>query len=100
VGAVIRDTNTGCASCHYMAGGAPPGVPLKHAPDLARVEERLRPRWLYEWVDVPANIYPGTTMTSYDFKPIFGGNQRDGVHAAVEYMLNFGKFSAKSSAAK
>jgi cbb3-type cytochrome oxidase cytochrome c subunit len=100
VGAVIRDTNTGCASCHYMAGGAPPGVPLKHAPDLAKVEERLRPRWLYEWVDVPANIYPGTTMTSYDFKPIFGGNQRDGVHAAVEYMLNFGKFSAKSSAAK
>jgi hypothetical protein len=39
-------------------------------------------------------------MTSYDFKAIFGGNQKDGVHAAVEYMLNFGKFSAKSSAAK
>src|SRR5579862_3238845 len=100
VGAVIRDSNTGCASCHYMAGGAPPGVPLKHAPDLARVEDRLRPRWLYEWADVPANIYPGTTMTSYDFKPMFGGNQKDGVHAAVEYMLNFGKFSAKSSSAK
>ena len=100
VGPVIRDTNTGCASCHYMAGQAPPGVVLKHAPDLARVEDRLRPRWLYEWVDVPANIYPGTTMTSYDFKPIFGGNQREGVHAAVEYMLNFGKFSAKSSAPK
>jgi cbb3-type cytochrome oxidase cytochrome c subunit len=100
VGAVIRNSENGCASCHYMAGSAPPGVPLKHAPDLARVEERLRPRWLYEWVDVPANIYPGTTMTSYDFKPIFGGNQRDGVHAAVEYMLNFGKFSTKSSAAK
>ncbi|HLY75031.1 MAG TPA: multiheme c-type cytochrome, partial [Planctomycetota bacterium] len=100
VGAVIRDTNTGCASCHYMAGGAPPGVPLKHAPDLARVEERLRPRWLYEWADVPANIYPGTTMTSYDFKPMFAGNQKDGVHAAVEYLLNFGKFSEKSSAPK
>jgi hypothetical protein len=98
VGAVIRDTNTGCASCHYMAGLAPPGVVLKHAPDLALVEQRLRPRWLYEWADVPANIYPGTTMTSYDFKPIFGGNQKDGVNAAVEYMLNFGKFSAKSSA--
>ncbi|HEV3026338.1 MAG TPA: hypothetical protein VG457_02140, partial [Planctomycetota bacterium] len=100
VGAVIRDTNTGCASCHYMSGQTPPGVVLKHAPDLARVEERLRPRWLYEWADVPANIYPGTTMTSYDFKPMFAGNQSDGVHAAVEYLLNFGKFSAKSSAAK
>jgi hypothetical protein len=100
VGAVIRDTNTGCASCHYMAGQAPPGVVLKHAPDLSRVEERLRPRWLYDWADVPANIYPGTTMTSYDFKPIFGGNQKEGVNSAVEYMLNFGKFSAKSSSAK
>ena len=39
-------------------------------------------------------------MTSYDFKPIFGGNQRDGVHAGVEYLLNFGRFSAKSAAAK
>jgi hypothetical protein len=95
VGTVIRDGNTGCASCHYMSGQAPPGVVLKHAPDLAMVQERLRPRWLYEWVDVPANIYPGTTMTSYDFKPIFGGNQKDGVRAAVEYMLNYGKFSAK-----
>jgi hypothetical protein len=100
VGAIIRDTNTGCASCHYMGGQAPPGVVLKHAPDLALVQERLRPRWLYEWADIPANIYPGTTMTSYDFKPVFGGNQKDGVRAAVEYMLNFGKFSAKSSAPK
>lgn len=99
-GTVIRDMNTGCASCHYMGGQAPPGVVLKHAPDLALVQERLRPRWLYEWVDVPANIYPGTTMTSYDFKPIFGGNQKDGVQATVEYLLNFGKFSAKSSAPK
>ncbi|HZE96561.1 MAG TPA: multiheme c-type cytochrome [Planctomycetota bacterium] len=98
VGPVIRDTNTGCASCHYMGGQAPPGVVLKHAPDLALVDQRLRPRWLYDWVDVPANIYPGTTMTSYDFKPIFGGNQKDGVNAAVEYLLNFGKFSAKSPA--
>jgi len=100
VGKIVHDVNTGCASCHYMGGQAPPGVVLKHAPDLALVEQRLRPRWLYEWADVPVNIYPGTTMTSYDFKPIFGGNQKDGVHAAVEYLLNFGKFSAKSSAPK
>jgi len=89
--------NTGCASCHYVEGLAPPGAVLKHAPDLARVQERLRPRWMYEWQTDPAQIYPGTTMTQYDFRPVFGGNQKDGVNAAVEYLLNFGRFSSKSS---
>jgi len=97
VGPVIKDANAGCASCHYMAGAAPPGVPLKHAPDLGRVEERLRPRWMYQWQTDPAAIYPGTTMTVYDFKPIFGGNQKDGVNAAVEYLLNFSNFMKSTS---
>jgi hypothetical protein len=96
-GAVIKDQTTGCAGCHYIAGQAPPGAVLKHAPDLVRVQERLRPRWMYEWQADPAQIYPGTTMTQYDFKQLFGGNQKDGVNAAVEYLLNFGKFSSKSS---
>jgi cytochrome c551/c552 len=95
VGAVVKDGNTGCQSCHYIAGTAPPGSVLKHAPDLARVEERLRPRWMYEWQADPSSIYPGTTMTQYDFKPLFGGNQKDGVRAAVEYLLNFGKLNPK-----
>jgi hypothetical protein len=34
-------------------------------------------------------------MTQYDFKPLFGGNQKDGVRAAVEYLLNFGKLNPK-----
>jgi hypothetical protein len=104
VGAVIKDQTTGCAGCHYISGQAPPGAVLKHAPDLANVQDRLRPRWMYEWQADPAQIYPGTTMTQYDFKPLFrksnkddASAQRDGVHAAVEYLLNFGKFSSKSS---
>jgi len=82
----------------------PLGAVLKHAPDLSIVQERLRPRWMYEWQADPSQIYPGTTMTQYDFKPLFkksnkddASAQRDGVHAAVEYLLNFGKFSSKSS---
>ncbi|HVE40551.1 MAG TPA: multiheme c-type cytochrome [Planctomycetota bacterium] len=104
VGPVVKDQNTGCAGCHYIAGQAPPGAVLKHAPDLAMVQERLRPRWMYEWQADPSQIYPGTTMTQYDFKPLFrksnkddASAQRDGVQAAVEYLLNFGKFSSKSS---
>src|SRR5262249_18423242 len=97
VGAIVRNTDAGCAGCHYLAGQAPPGALLKHAPDLAMVQERLRPRWMYEWQAEPLLIYPGTTMTVYDFRQAFGGNQGDGVRAAVEYLLNFGKFSSKSS---
>jgi hypothetical protein len=104
VGPVVKDQNTGCAGCHYISGQAPPGAVLKHAPDLANVQERLRPRWMYEWQADPSQIYPGTTMTQYDFKPLFrksnkddASAQGDGVHAAVEYLLNFGKFSSKSS---
>ena len=91
----MKDGNTGCQSCHYIAGLGPPGSVLKHAPDLERVQERLRPRWMYEWQAEPSTIYPGTTMTQYDFKPLFGGNQKDGVRAAVEYLLNFGKLNPK-----
>ena len=36
-------------------------------------------------------------MTVYDFKPAFGGNQADGVKAAVEYLLNFGRFTKSAS---
>jgi hypothetical protein len=100
-GAIIKDANTGCASCHYMSGQAPPGAVLKHAPDLARVEERLRPRWLFAWQADPSAIYPGTTMTMYDFKPVFKESkepQADGVHAAVEYLLNYSRYIQKSSA--
>jgi len=95
VSTLVKDGNTGCQSCHYIAGNAPPGAVLKHAPDLERVQDRLRPRWMYEWQTGPADIYPGTTMTVYDFKPLFGGNQKDGVRATVEYLLNFGKLNPK-----
>jgi hypothetical protein len=55
-----------------------------------------------EWQADPSIIYPGTTMTQYDFRPIFkamnkddASAQKDGVYAAVEYLLNFGRYSKK-----
>ena len=98
--------NKGCASCHYISGRdekgnptlmAPGGSVINHAPDLARIEERLRPRWMYQWQADPSQIYPGTTMTLFDFKPAFGGNQQDGVNAVVEYLLNFGRLTRSAS---
>jgi mono/diheme cytochrome c family protein len=98
-GKVVHDQNTGCAGCHYLRGQAPPGDPVKHAPDLADVQNRLRPRWLYDWVEEPLKIYPGTTMTMFDFKPLFQGApdpQKAGVQAAVRYLLNLDTLSPKT----
>ncbi len=93
----ILDNGTGCASCHYVNGKVPPGEPFKHGPELAGVAARLRPRWMYEWQRLPAEIYPGTTMILYDFRPLFPGaadGQKEGVRAAVEAMLNWHKVNA------
>jgi mono/diheme cytochrome c family protein len=93
---VVLDNSSGCASCHYVNGKLPPGEAFKHAPELANVAGRLRPRWMYEWQRLPAEIYPGTTMILYDFKPLFPGApdpQKEGVRATVEAMLNWNRLN-------
>jgi len=86
---VILEQQQGCGKCHYLSGKPPTGDVYAFAPDLAGVEQRLRPRWLYEWQSEPSKIYPGTTMTTFDFKQLFAGNQDDGVRAAVQALLNY-----------
>jgi cytochrome c551/c552 len=94
---VILDPQQGCGKCHYLGGKPPTGDVYAFAPDLAAVERRLRPRWLYEWQAEPAKIYPGTTMTTFDFRQLFGGKQDDGVRAAVEALLNFKRLSTANA---
>jgi hypothetical protein len=51
---------------------------------------------MYEWQRLPADIYPGTTMILYDFKPLFPGApdpQKEGVRATVEAMLNWNRLN-------
>ncbi len=94
-GKIVNDPATGCVNCHFVRGQAPPGDPVKYAPDLAEVQHRLRPRWMRDWQAEPSKIYPGTTMTLFDFKPFFGGSQEEGIQAVVEYMLNFDRVSPR-----
>jgi mono/diheme cytochrome c family protein len=92
---VVREREKGCASCHYVNGEAPPGDPFKHAPDLALVEARIRPRWLYPWITEPAAIYPRTTMTAF-WTNLSDPQQQDEIRAAVEILLNFSRLNPKS----
>jgi cytochrome c551/c552 len=92
---VIREGTKGCASCHWIGAQAPPGDPFKHAPDLARIEERLRPQWLYPWVTKPSALYPRTTMTQFWQNPA-DPTQQDEIRAAVEILLNFRRLTSPS----
>jgi hypothetical protein len=85
-----------CGQCHYWNGKTPDGgfeMSYRYGPEIANVEQRLRTRWLYPWLRSPAQIYPGTPMTSADYKDIGGGDQEKGLKAAVDLLMNFKKLA-------
>jgi cytochrome c551/c552/cbb3-type cytochrome oxidase cytochrome c subunit len=90
---ILLEREKGCVSCHFVNGKAPQGDPVKYAPDLAVVERRLRPRWLYSWLNDPSTIYPRTTMTNY-WSDLKNPGRRDEIDAAVEVLLNFGTLNS------
>jgi mono/diheme cytochrome c family protein len=92
-----------CGECHYFDGAAPQGGPeasYKFAPELAKVEERLRSRWLYPWLRAPSTVYPGTPMTAMDYKDIGDGDQEKGLRTAVELLLNWSKVKKPEASAQ
>ncbi|HKS16708.1 MAG TPA: cytochrome c, partial [Planctomycetota bacterium] len=85
-----------CGLCHFWNGNEPSGgaeMSYRYAPEIANTEHRLRTRWLYPWLRDPAKHYPGTPMTSADYKDIGGGDQEKGVRAAVDVLMNFKKIA-------
>jgi cytochrome c2 len=88
-----------CVSCHVVAGKLPNKDPSDMAPDLALVRQRLRPRWIEEWLKNPTRIQPGTRMpTNFPedpeenaFPEILGGDRDEQVDAVTQYLLTFGE---------
>ena len=54
-----------CLACHYAGERKPTGKPTDHAPNLARVQDRLRPSIVQRWLLNPSQILPGTRMTDF-----------------------------------
>ena len=74
---------------------AAPGGPdaaYKFAPDFNQMERRLRPRWLYPWLADPGVVYPGTTMTKYQWDDKDPERDADRRRATVEFILNYSRF--------
>jgi len=84
----IVATTKACQACHWYDGKPAPGDALasnKFAPDFAIMEDRLRPRWLQAWLKKPSVVYPGTTMTEFQFP------SDDHRTAVIELLMNFRK---------
>jgi hypothetical protein len=82
-----------CAKCHFIDNkyGA---TSYEAAPDLLRVGERFRPRWLDKWIHEPGNIYPRVVMPKWPRES--ADNVAGGPHVAhqalIEYLLTFQKY--------
>ncbi len=54
-----------CLNCHQEGEKKPLGDPSRWAPDLANARDRLRPKWIADWLRDPQKIQPGTKMPSF-----------------------------------
>jgi mono/diheme cytochrome c family protein len=87
-----------CIRCHVVGGELPDQDPANMAPDLAMVNERLRPEWVADWLKSPTRIQPGTRMpTNFPENPeenafpeVLGGDQEQQVEAVRQYLLTIG----------
>jgi cytochrome c2 len=88
-----------CVRCHVVAGKLPQQDPANMAPDLAKVDERLRPEWVMQWLADPARIQPGTRMPSNfpqnpeenAYPDILAGDQKKQIEAVTGHLLTLGR---------
>jgi mono/diheme cytochrome c family protein len=86
-----------CNQCH-PSGDALPSNPDKSnwGPDLALASERLKPGWIYDWLQDPQQVAPGTRMPNFFGE--FGDNEyqsyyddwNDRVRAIQHYLKHIG----------
>ncbi len=89
-----------CIKCHSLGGREYKVTdPLKdvHAPDLDRVQQRLRPEWAQVWVYRPQWILPYTSMpvnfaaNNPQFPELFGADPAEQGEAAVNALMNYAR---------
>ena len=58
-----------CVKCHQFAVGAEGGgetvAAAELAPDLSLTKERLKPKWIVDWLTNPQSLEPGTRMPNF-----------------------------------
>ncbi|HEX4130662.1 MAG TPA: hypothetical protein VHZ24_11520 [Pirellulales bacterium] len=91
----IMTDNNYCVKCHLIGDFTPAGSVAALAPQLDRVNQRLRPEFLERWIANPKRLLPYTGMP-VNFPPdkpadqkLFKGDSRDQLEAVVDLLLNW-----------
>jgi len=100
-------STTLCIKCHSVGGRAFISVPndpnVTHAPNLDRVNARLRPDWLTVWVSNPKWITPYTAMPipfpkgQKQYAPLFGSDAESQTIGVRDALMNYYRLLEKNT---
>lgn len=100
-------STTLCIKCHSVGGrefiAAPNDPNVTHAPDLDRVNSRLRPDWLSVWVSNPKWITPYTAMPipfpkgQKQYAPLFGTDAKAQTLGVRDALMNYYRLLEKNT---
>jgi len=93
-----------CIQCHQAAA---PGLTASFlAPDLTLSKERLKPKWVIEWLKDPQQLQPGTMMPTFfpdgstPVPDILEGDWLKQIHAIRDYLWRFAPEEAEQAKAR
>ena len=97
---MVADTQTYCAKCHLVGDFSPGGrVRTILAPNLADVQQRLRPEYLRRWLADPKSVLPYTGMpdnfpaTGESVDPArFPGSSVEQLEAVRDLLLDYDRY--------
>lgn len=91
-----------CAKCHEPNKASPLGASFL-APDLTLSKERLKPRWIVEWLKDPQVLQPGTMMPTFfpdgqsPAQDILGGDADQQIEALRDYLMHYAPAAEKTT---
>ena len=101
-----------CVQCHYVGDYAPTNNVRALAPDLSKVQFRLRPDYIKKWIANPKTILPYTAMpvnVLYDPasetlggvpQNLYPGTSVEQVDALVDLLMNYSQYSGSQHSVK
>ena len=104
---IVMDTKTYCAQCHSVGDFLPDQPMRTRGPNLAQVEDRLRPEYVRRWIANPLQILPYTAMplnVKYNAEgeflggidqKFYHGTSVDQLDALVDLLMNYREFTSK-----
>lgn len=100
-------STTLCIKCHSVGGrefiAAPNDPNVTHAPNLDRVNSRLRPDWLSVWVSNPKWMTPYTAMPipfpkgQKQYTPLFGADAESQTIGVRDALMNYYRLLEKNT---